>query len=621
MVDVFIDFETYYGTGYSLRLQKYNTTSYIHDDQFLIHCVHICCGICEYAIHTDYDAEDPYWEMRELFDSPFIDWKDVNLVAHNVLFDGYILYAIFGITAGRYSCTLAMARAVFQGETQSNELGVIATRLGHGDKVPQVLDKTRNIRRVEGELRDELQHYNAVDTRLCREIYYEMLDYMLPNEVELMNLTYQMFCDPVLELDEERCQAELEAQIKKRRDAVAETGYAEANFSSAPKYAALLERWGVEVPLKWSEKKKCTIPAVAKDDLEYLELVDTWTDERLLAFARARELCASSIHITRPQRFLDNAKLNNKFPMAYHYFGAMNTGRWSGANKINAQNLPRINPDDPTSGQLRLSLRAPKGHVICVQDYKAIEPRTNAYRANQQDMVQAFLDGIDQYCDTASDIFGKTVTPDMKQARFVGKVVEIACGYGMGWRKYRHTLAIGQFGDRMIIDADLAQLAVNTYRHKRSRIRDRWYQLDEFLKQMTFKDCNFTDGPFAFRHQRVYLPSGRYLYYPGLHFNDDGDTVYWSQKYKNWTKIYGGMFCENLVQAEARDVLGYHMTIIAREVARPVLSTHDETAVIAPEADGEATCAAMAEIMAQPPPWAPGLPLEVDGGFAREYSK
>lgn len=41
---VTIDFETYYDGKYSLRAKAYNTSSYIRDPQFLIHCCAIKIG-------------------------------------------------------------------------------------------------------------------------------------------------------------------------------------------------------------------------------------------------------------------------------------------------------------------------------------------------------------------------------------------------------------------------------------------------------------------------------------------------------------------------------------------------------------------------------------------------
>lgn len=623
--DLFLDFETYWGTGYSLKLAKYNTTGYIRDPQFQIHCVHVVYGEAETRIAIDHGAEDPYHQMRAHFAT--LPWATINMVAHNILFDGYIMRHVFGVEAATYSCTVAMARAVFQDEI-NNDLSSVATRLGFGAKIPDVLGSTANIRRLSKPQMAALQDYCAVDTELCKAIYEKLVEFLTNAEQELMHLTYDCFMKPSLELELERLAAERDHQAQLQADAVAATGYAASNFSSAPKYKALLEKAGVVVPLKYSEKQKDYIPALAKTDLQYIQLQATWDDRPdLRAYALARDYCASSIHTTRPQRMIDCAEEGTrKFPIAYHYFGAMNTGRWSGANKVNAQNLQRINPDDPTSGQIRKSIHAPEGHVICVQDLNAIEPRTNAYLAGQDDMLAEFMpghfpEGKDSYTTLAEHVYGYPVDKSMKIERMVGKVGEIGLGYGMGAGTYQHTLAIGSFGPSVLVDMSLASLTVRTYRQRRHKIKEQWDALNLALEKMTEKGCAHTLGPIEFRHERAMLPSGRYLYYPGLHFSGEGEIVYWSARYKGWTKIYGGKFCENLVQGYARDVLSHHMLIINKEVARVCMHTHDELVTLATEANGQATCDAMAEVMRVAPPWAPGLPLDVSGGFAKEYSK
>jgi DNA polymerase len=619
--NLFIDFETYYGTGYSLKVNKYNNTSYIHDEQFLIHCAHLIYNGRHYAFATDYDAPDPYHHMRAFF--KYLHWDEINMVAHQILFDGYIMYKIFGIQAATYTCTIAMSRAVFQDEIQHG-LKFVAPRLGFGDKLIGELEKVRGMRRVERQDRVDLMKYCRVDTELCRDIYYALDSYFSEHEMTLLHITYDCFFKPVLELDLPRIEAEQARQEQRRADAVAATGYAASNFSSAAKYKTLLENKQVKVPLKWSEKKEAFIPALAKDDLAYIQLQAYWIEKErtnLTAFAKARELCASSIHITRPQRMIDAASFNGKLPIAYNYFGALNTGRWSGANKLNAQNLPRIDKADPLSGQCRLSIIAPQGYVICVQDLKAIELCVSMFYAKQADVLADIVAGEDQYCGLASDVYGKPVDKSMKIERMVGKTGILGLGYGMGAPKYQHTLAIGQFGPSVIIDPALAQLTVRTYRHKHDKVVDAWTGVGLALEKMTEVGCNHTWGDLSFRHERVVLPSGRYLYYPGLHFSEEGELMYWSARYKGWTKIYGAKFWENIIQAIARDVLGEHMTKVHKYVGKVVMHTHDELVTIAPEEEGQARCDAMAEVMRIPPTWAQGLPLDVDGGFARAYSK
>jgi len=52
-----------------------------------------------------------------------------------------------------------------------------------------------------------------------------------------------------------------------------------------------------------------------------------------------------------------------------------------------------------------------------------------------------------------------------------------------------------------------------------------------------------------------------------------------------------------------------------------VSTTHDELIAIAPEAEADAALEFMIETMRRTPEWCPDLPLDAEGGWAKEYSK
>ena len=118
----------------------------------------------------------------------------------------------------------------------------------------------------------------------------------------------------------------------------------------------------------------------------------------------------------------------------------------SGGDKQNPQNLNRYDPRDPTSGALRRSWVAPKGHVFVVVDLSQIEARVLAYWAGQDDLVGAFRNKVDPYCHMATDIFGRTITKEDDAERKVGKSVTLGCGFGMGWLAFQANLRVGVLG-------------------------------------------------------------------------------------------------------------------------------------------------------------------------------
>ncbi len=86
-------------------------------------------------------------------------------------------------------------------------------------------------------------------------------------------------------------------------------------------------------------------------------------------------------------------------------------------------------------------------------------------------------------------------------------------------------------------------------------------------------------------------------------------------------KVYGGLIAENWTQATARDVLASAWLRCVQAGFVPVLSVHDELVFELSEATAEADLARIITIMEAPVPWAPHLPLKVEGKLMPFYSK
>ena len=125
----------------------------------------------------------------------------------------------------------------------------------------------------------------------------------------------------------------------------------------------------------------------------------------------------------------------------------------------------------------------------------------------------------------------------------------------------------------------------------------------------------------------VTLPSGRKLFYacPHLTKNRWGwDSLGYhgvSQSSRQWAaqETYGGKLTENIVQAIARDCLAEAVERLEAAGIPVVFHIHDEVVCEVPE--GSADLAAVAQILSQPPAWAPNLPLNADGWVGRYFTK
>lgn len=101
-----------------------------------------------------------------------------------------------------------------------------------------------------------------------------------------------------------------------------------------------------------------------------------------------------------------------------------NTGRWSGKDSVNLQNLPSRGPNAKV---LKRALCAPEGYLVVESDSSQIEARVLAWLAEQEDLVRGFAEKRDVYKYMASDIYNKSVEDIDKGERFIGKSSILGC--------------------------------------------------------------------------------------------------------------------------------------------------------------------------------------------------
>ena len=298
-----------------------------------------------------------------------------------------------------------------------------------------------------------------------------------------------------------------------------------------------------------------------------------------------------------------------------------NTGRWGGQNKMNMQNLTR-------GGELRLSILAPKGHKIAVQDSGQIECRVNGWLWGQTDLMDAFRaadagTGRDAYCNFGDHVYGREITKEDKMERFVGKVCVLGLGFQMGAPKFQLTLAKGALGGPPVyFEADRCKMIVNTYRQKNDKIVAGWGICKQIIEDMASGKTG-SHGPINWEKETIWLPNGMALKYPDLRKSKNADNGWdeWSYQAKDQRKkIYGGLLCENIVQALARIIVAWQMLQISRKY-RVVMTTHDEVVTMPKAAQAEACLKYMAKWMSTAPAWCSDIPLSCEGGADFNYSK
>jgi DNA polymerase family A len=611
---VTLDFETYFSATYGLKLKAYNTSGYIRDPQFKAQCVGIKVGDADVVWYRDVHVDAA---LRQ------IDWKNVALLCHNGAFDGFILSDRYGIVPAYYLDTLSMARAIHSNSILAN-LDAVCTFYGVGNKLPDVLDRTKGIRELPEDLMISLGQYCAVDTELCRLIFDKMRVGFPEAEFDQIDLTLRMFNEPVLNVDLPRAQKALDEEILERGRLIAESGLTLKELGQNEMLAQALRTAdpNIVVPTKWSAKQKKTVYAFAKGDLDFMELAEDH-NPAVRALVKGRIAAKSTIGETRAIRFLKAGENGAKLPVMLKYCGA-HTTRWSAGNKMNMQNLKR-------GGELRKCVLAPPGFQIVACDSSQIEARVLAWLADHYVMLQAFRDwdegtGPDVYKIMASVIYNKPIDQITKEERFVGKVVVLAAGYGMGADKYEYTLAAGSMGPPVIVPNDKCWEIIKAFRLKNAPYPTLWNKMEMMLVRMVSRSPTSLKMLEITKDHSILLPNGLYLNYPGLTADFDPNEERYSN-FKYYTldqqkilkvggevkgkKIYGGLLTENVVQALARIIVADQMLAISKEL-KVVTMTHDEVVCIVPDRDVLDAEQFMLTEMRKTPSWAPDLPLNAE---------
>lgn len=568
------------------------------------------------------------------------DWSDAMVVCQNTAFDGAILDWHYGVKPLVWADTLGMSRALYPHD-RAHSLKAQAERMGVGVKGDEVLNAIG--KRYADFYDAELARYASYcinDVELTYDIFMKYMDAGFPKqELKLIDLTLRMFIEPVLELDPDKLRSHLEtvkesklALLEAVRDNMlknADPEFVHAVYTegmdgikkllmSNDKFATALQSLGIDPPTKISATTKKTAWAFAKTDEAFKALTEH-EDERVQALVAARLGNKTTLEETRTERFIGMAR-RGKFPVPLRYYGA-HSGRWSGQDSVNLQNLPSRGMN---AGKIKKAILAPEGYVVIDCDSAQIEARVLAWLAGQDDLVQAFKDKKDIYKMMASKIYGipeSEVTTGAGSQRQVGKTVVLGAGFGVGHVKLQAFLKM-QAGVEVSLDE--AKRIIDAYRSASSKIVDLWRTSGEALAALSSGQSMQVDAVGLIRAipgKGLTLPSGLFIQYPNLRAVSNEETgkremVYTSKGLP--VRIYGGKATENFVQAVARCVVAEQALKIAKRY-KVVLLVHDAVACIAPASEAKEAQRYVAECMSWIPKWATGLPLACESGMGESY--
>ena len=282
------------------------------------------------------------------------------------------------------------------------------------------------------------------------------------------------------------------------------------------------------------------------------------------------------------------------------------------------------NIPDILSQLIRTMLIPKNGFEFIVCDFSAIEARVLAWLAGEEWRIEAFRNGEDIYCASASAMFGVPVVKNgiNGELRQKGKIAELACGYGGG------TGALISMGalDMGLKEDELPGL-INDWRKSNPSIVKFWYDVERTAISTIKTQNNNNVQKISFQYYAnilwIVLPSGRKLSYinPDLEPNKFGndalhfDSLNAANKWVR-TESYGGKLTENITQATARDLLAEAMLRMHKKGLNVAAHVHDEIILEVPK--NSITVEEICSIMNENPDWAYGLPL-ASAGYKGDY--
>ena len=336
------------------------------------------------------------------------------------------------------------------------------------------------------------------------------------------------------------------------------------------------------------------------------------------------------------------------------YHGA-STGRWASRGGLNLQNIARPTIGDEEiesaipmvfgqgvgsmhelSSLVRSAIVAPNGKTFVDVDFSSIENRVGVYLAGQNDKVELFRKGLDEYKVFASESLYRVpydqVTKDQRQ---VSKSAVLGAMFGQGAKglvKYAEGMGVK-------LSEAQAKAAVDGYRSSYAKVKELWALCENAAIEATSNPGNpFRAGQHIVMKVAkdalwMQLPSKRLICWqrPKLELvttpwgaTKYGVTVHSLNTYtRAWTRnqLIGSSIFQSAVQGTARDFLANAMLNLENVGFEIINSIHDEVLLLVDEDTADEASMSVTEIMVTPPKWALDFPLAAEGWVSKRYRK
>ena len=506
--------------------------------------------------------------------------------AHNFSFDGaYFLSREIPIPGKSFNCSANLAAWLGAPRALDKAAHVLLGSQEVSKDIRKAM-KGRQWHTLTPEERAAVTQYALIDSREAKKIVNRYIEHWPTSEQQLSRQTIQMGWRGI-GVDEEKLERFLTRSIEIRNAAVPEIPWTiDDGGKPLSKIHARkrCEQLGIPAPDSFSEKNESFLlwEAQYKGRVPFVAAVSRY---RKAAFIQ-RRLEAMQ------RRILPSGRLG----YSLKYFGA-HTGRWSGTEGLNLQNLRKA---DFHGISLRSLLIPAPGKKLVVVDLAQVEPRVLTWLCDDKEVLGLLRAGYSFYEAQAKawnlwDGQKGTLKPFCRSIYDAVKRLTLGAGYGMGAPRFRAVVA-AELGIFMTLEE--AKRELSNYRRRNPKVVKYWANLDRHLQ------FSVGDGEMA-----INLPSGRHLHYRNLLRR--GSNVYatlaTAEGYRE-TQLWGGFLTENAVQSVARDIFALGLLRLEQAGLCVVHHCHDEYVL---EADRDVKRADVEEIIRTPPEWCRDLPIDL----------
>jgi len=335
------------------------------------------------------------------------------------------------------------------------------------------------------------------------------------------------------------------------------------------------------------------------------------------------------------------------------YHGA-STGRWASRGGLNLQNIARPTLSDEEiesaipsvfnegvgtmqqlSSLVRSGIRAPRGKTFVDVDFSSIENRVGVWLAGQNDKVELFRKGLDEYkAFASSSLYDVPYEEVTKEQRQIAKSAVLGCMFGQGSKG----LVAYAEGMGVKLTEEQSQKAVNAYRTDYQKVKNFWYQCQSAAIVAIKQPSDMQDaGLLRFMYAKdvlwMKLPSGRFICWRDPKVEDqltpwgetrEGVTVLNQNTFtRKWGRnnLIGSSIFQSAVQGTARDMLAEACLLLEKNGFEVLNLIHDEVLMLVDENQAESALDRVVKLMTTPPKWASDFPLAAEGWVGKRYRK